>query len=145
MSIGLIVDRHTDEVVRPYSTSMFVEYGVLGFIHEGGIDPTQTCDARNDFIFVLDYYREGMKVDYSLDHEDSMEVQLVELVHASTKKARDVKQSYGKIIWQMFLEFEHLQGIILYKQKCLEHWIDPLEFEAHKQEWETNNVGLVFV
>ncbi len=37
-------------------------------------------------------------MEYSLDHEDSMEVQMVEFVHALTKKARDVKRSYGKKI-----------------------------------------------
>jgi hypothetical protein len=37
-------------------------------------------------------------VEYSLNHEDSMEVLMVEFVHASTKKARDVKRSSrGKI------------------------------------------------
>ncbi len=74
-----------------------------------------------------------------------MEVQIVELVHASAKKARNMKQSYGKRIRKLFLELEHLHGIILYERKCTEHWIDPLKFEAHKQEWEKNNVGLVFV
>jgi hypothetical protein len=33
---------------------------------------------------------------------------MVELVHASTKKAKDVKRSYGKIIWQLSLEVECL-------------------------------------
>jgi hypothetical protein len=35
-------------------------------------------------------YDEEVKVEYSLNHKDSMEVQMVEFVHASTKKARDV-------------------------------------------------------
>jgi len=63
-----------------------------------------------------------------------MEVHIVKLIciHALVKKVRDVKRSYGKIIWQLSLELEHLQGIILYKQKRFEHYIDPLEFEAHK-------------
>jgi hypothetical protein len=74
-----------------------------------------------------------------------MEVRLIKLVHASTKKARDVKWSYGKWIQQLSLELEHLQGIIMYEWKRVKHWIDPLEFEAHKKEWEKNNVGFVFV
>jgi len=61
-----------------------------------------------------------------------MEEQLVELVHASTKKAKDVKWSYGKRIWQLSLQLEHLHGIILYERECAKHHIDPLDFEAHK-------------
>ncbi len=38
----------------------------------------------------------------------------------------------------------HLQGIILYKQEHIKHRINPFEFEAHEQEWEKNNAGLVF-
>jgi hypothetical protein len=34
--------------------------------------------------------------------------------------------------------------IILYEQERIEHQINPLEFEAHKQEWEKINSGLVF-
>jgi hypothetical protein len=34
--------------------------------------------------------------------------------------------------------------IILYERKQAEHHIDPLEFEAHKQEWEKKNPSLVF-
>jgi hypothetical protein len=33
-----------------------------------------------------------------------MEVHIVELVHALAKKMRDVKQSYGKRILQLFLK-----------------------------------------
>jgi hypothetical protein len=43
------------------------------------------------------------------------------------------------------LELEHLQGIILYEREHVEHQIDPMEFEAHKQEWEKNNAKLVFI
>jgi hypothetical protein len=43
-------------------------------------------------------YDEEVKMEYSLDHKDSMEVQMVEFIHASTKKARDMKRSYGKKI-----------------------------------------------
>jgi hypothetical protein len=38
----------------------------------------------------------------------------------------------GKKINNFFLELEHLQGMILYEQERIKHWIDPLEFEAHK-------------
>jgi hypothetical protein len=85
-----------------------------------------------------------MQVEYFFKHEDSMEVQIVELVHALAKKVRDVKWSYGKKIRQFYLELEHMHNIILYRQERVEHQIDPLEFEAHKQEWEKNNVGLMF-
>ncbi len=42
------------------------------------------------------------------------------------------------------MELEHLQGKILYEWKHAKHRIDPLEFEALKQEWEINNVRLMF-
>lgn len=108
MLVCTTIGRQTDEGVQPDLVSMLVEYGVLGFTHEGGIDPTRTHDVGNDYIFALDYFQEGMQVEYSLEHEDSMEVQIIQLVHASTKKARDVKWSYGKRIQQFYLELEHL-------------------------------------
>jgi hypothetical protein len=43
-------------------------------------------------------YDEEVKMEYFLDHKDSMEVQMVEFVRASSKKARDMKRSYGKKI-----------------------------------------------
>ncbi len=73
-----------------------------------------------------------------------MEIQLIKLVHASTKKVRDVKRSYKKNNPTTFLKLERVQGITLYERERAEHCIDPLEFEAHKQEWEKNNVGLMF-
>jgi uncharacterized protein Yka (UPF0111/DUF47 family) len=72
-----------------------------------------------------------MGVEYFSEHKDSMEEQLTKLVHAFSKKVRDVKQSYGKRIRQLSLELEHLQGI-MYEREHVEHRIDPLEFEAHK-------------
>jgi hypothetical protein len=57
-----------------------------------------------------------MGVEYSSEHKDSMEEQLTKLVHAFSKKVRDVKQSYGKRIRQLSLKLEHLQGILLYEQ-----------------------------
>jgi len=44
-----------------------------------------------------------------------MEVQMVEFIHTSTKKARDVKRSYGGKNRQLLLEVEHLQGVFLYE------------------------------
>jgi hypothetical protein len=87
---------------------MLVKYGISRFTHEGGIDTTQIGDVGNDFILVFDYYQEGMEVEYSLEHEDSMEMHIVELVHALAKKVRDMKWSYGKRIWQLLMELEHL-------------------------------------
>ncbi len=75
---------------------ILIEYEVPRFIHEGGIDLTKLGDVEYDFLFALGFYKEEMEVKYSLKHEDSMEIQLIELVHASTKKAMDVKRSYGK-------------------------------------------------
>jgi len=43
-------------------------------------------------------YDDEIKVEYSLNHKDSMEVKMVEVIHASTKKERDVERSYGKKI-----------------------------------------------
>jgi hypothetical protein len=44
---------------------MIVEYGTLGFIHEGGIDPTQTCDDGYGSPPTFDYYQKGMRVEYT--------------------------------------------------------------------------------
>jgi len=54
-------------------------------------------------------------MEYSLDHEDSMEVQMVEFVHASTMKARDVKRSYEEKNQQLPLKVECLQGVVLFE------------------------------
>jgi hypothetical protein len=53
---------------------VLVEYGGLGFTHEGGINITQIGDVGDDLIFALDYYKEGMGVECSSEHEDSMGV-----------------------------------------------------------------------
>ncbi len=58
-------------------------------------------------------------MEYSLDHEDSMELQMVEFVHTSTKKARDVKRSYGEKNQQLPLEVEHLQGVVCMSESVL--------------------------
>jgi hypothetical protein len=63
-----------DEVVQPNSVGMLVKYGALGFIQEGGVDLTQTSDAKDNSIFAFDSYRDGTRVEYSLEHEESMEV-----------------------------------------------------------------------
>ncbi len=90
--------KQTNELVRPNSIGMLIKYAALGFIQEGGVDPTQTSDAKDKSILVINFYQDKMKVEYSSKHEDSMEVQLVELVHTSARKARYVKRSYGKRI-----------------------------------------------
>jgi hypothetical protein len=87
---------------------MFIKYGAPMFVHEGGIDPTQLGDVEYGSLPTLDYYKEGMGLEYSSKHKDSMEEQLTKLVHALSKKVRDVKQSYGKRIRQLSLELEHL-------------------------------------
>jgi hypothetical protein len=53
---------------------VLVEYGGSGFTHEGGINITWIGDVGADFISALDYYQEGMGVEYSSKHEDSMGV-----------------------------------------------------------------------
>ncbi len=53
---------------------VLVEYGGSGFTHEGGINITQIGDVGDDLIFALDYYKEGMGVECSSEHEDSMGV-----------------------------------------------------------------------
>jgi hypothetical protein len=90
--------KQTNEVVRPNSIGMLIEYATLGFIQEGGVNPTQTGDAKDKSILVIDSYQDKMRVEYSSEHEDSMELQLMELVHTSTRKARYVKRSYEKRI-----------------------------------------------
>jgi len=46
----------------------------------------------------LEVYDDEIKVEYSLNRTDSMEVQMVAFVHTSTKKERDVERSYVKKI-----------------------------------------------
>ncbi len=41
----------------------------------------------------------------------------------------------------IFLELEHLQGVILCKQECVKQHINPFELESHKQKWKRNNIG----
>ncbi len=61
-------------------------------------------DLLNNVMWIMspftnsEVYDDEIKVEYSLNHKDSMEVQMVEFVHASTKKERDVERSYGKKI-----------------------------------------------
>jgi hypothetical protein len=77
---------------------MLVEYETPRFVHEGGIDLTKLTNVEYGSLSALGFYREEAKVEYFSKHEDSMEIQLVELVHALAKKMKDVKQSYGKKI-----------------------------------------------
>jgi len=74
MMVGTTINRQANEGVQPNSTCILVKYGASWFIHEGGINPTQTSDVKDDSIFALDYYWEGTGVEFSLEHEDSMEV-----------------------------------------------------------------------
>lgn len=67
---------------------VLVEYGGSGFTHEGGKNITRIGDVGDDFILALDDYQEGMGVEYSLEHDDSMEVQIVELMHAWLRRRK---------------------------------------------------------
>lgn len=51
-----IMVRQMDEVVQPNLIGMFVEYGAPRFIQEGQVNPAQTSDARDNFIFAFDSY-----------------------------------------------------------------------------------------
>jgi predicted thioredoxin/glutaredoxin len=55
MSTGITIDRQVDKVVQSDLACMLVEYGALGFIHEGGIDPTQASDVECGPLLELDY------------------------------------------------------------------------------------------
>jgi hypothetical protein len=57
------IGRQANEVVQLYLADMLVQDGTLRFIQEGGVDPTQTSDARDDSILALDYYHEGTRVE----------------------------------------------------------------------------------
>ncbi|CAM6046718.1 unnamed protein product [Sphagnum compactum] len=73
MSTGITTNRQANKVVQPNSVGMFVKYEALGFAREGGIDPIQPGDVEYGSFPTLDYYREGTRVEHSLEHEDSME------------------------------------------------------------------------
>jgi hypothetical protein len=60
---------------------MFVKYGTLKLISEAMIDLIQLLNAEYGFLFTLGFYIKEVKVEYFSKHEDSMETQLVELVH----------------------------------------------------------------
>jgi hypothetical protein len=49
--------KQTNEVVRPNSIGMFIKYAALGFFQEGGVDPTQTGDAKDKSILVINSYQ----------------------------------------------------------------------------------------
>jgi hypothetical protein len=124
---------------------MLVEYQALGPTNEIVTSLTEPCDVKHGSFYELKLYQEEAKVEYSLKHKDSMEVQMVELIHVLAKKTKDVKRSYGKKVRQLSLEVECLHGIIMYEQDHAEQHIDPQDFEAHWQEWERNNVRFVVV
>jgi hypothetical protein len=68
---------------------MFIEYEVPRLVGEARMDLIQPSDAKFGSFSTLGFYSEEAKVGYSLEHEDSMETQLVEIIHTSTKKARE--------------------------------------------------------
>jgi hypothetical protein len=85
----------------------------------GYIGLTKPGDAKHvSQLSTLDFHNEEVEVEYFSKHKDSMDIQMVELVHASTKKVRDVKRSYGSRIQQLSLKLEHLHGVIICEQKC---------------------------
>ncbi len=69
--------------------NMFIEYEVPRLVGEARMDLIQPSDAKFGSFSTLGFYSEEAKVGYSLEHEDSMETQLVEIIHTSTKKARE--------------------------------------------------------
>jgi hypothetical protein len=52
---GTTIGRQVDEVVQLDLAGMLVQYGAPRFI-QGGVDPTQIGDVRDDSILALDYY-----------------------------------------------------------------------------------------
>jgi hypothetical protein len=85
-----------DVAIQQNLVGMLVKYEVSGLVDEVGIGLTKLGDAKHASLSTLELYNEEAEVEYSSKHEDSMEIQMVELVHASAKKARDVKCSYGR-------------------------------------------------
>jgi hypothetical protein len=57
------------------------------------------CDVEHGPLYELALYHDKARVKYFLENKDSMEVQIVELIHVSPKKVTNVKRFYGKRIW----------------------------------------------
>jgi hypothetical protein len=69
---------------------MLVKYETPSLVDEIGIGLTKPGDAKHASLSTFELYNSK--------HEDSMEIQMVKLVHASAKKVRDVKHFYGRKI-----------------------------------------------
>jgi len=87
-----------DVAVQQNLVGMLVKYEMPSLVDEVGIGLTKLGDVKHVSLSTLEPYNEEAEVEYSLEHENSMEIQMVELVHALTKKARDVKCFYGRRI-----------------------------------------------
>jgi len=92
---SIITNEQTDATNQHSSTCMLVEYGAPRLVSETNIDLTQPNDGKYGFFSTFGFYNEEVKMEYFSKHGDSMETQLVELVHALAKKVKDVKWSYG--------------------------------------------------
>jgi hypothetical protein len=66
---------------------MFVVYQTLAPINGMVTSFTEQCDAKHNSIYQLRFYDEETKMVYSLEHKDSMEMRMVEFIHALVKKA----------------------------------------------------------
>jgi hypothetical protein len=87
-----------DVAVQYNLVGMLVKYEMPSLVDEVGIGLTKLGDAKHASLSTFELYNEEAKVEYSSKHEDSMEIQMVELVHALAKKAKDVKRSYARKI-----------------------------------------------
>ncbi len=67
-----------DVVVQQNLVGMLVKYEMSSF----GIGLTKLGDVKHSFISTIEFYNEETEVEYALEHEDSMEIHMVELVHA---------------------------------------------------------------
>jgi hypothetical protein len=72
--IDIITNGQVDEAAQQDLACMLVKYEAPRFIREGGIDLTQPGDVKYGSLPVCGYYKEEMKVEYSLEHEDPMEI-----------------------------------------------------------------------
>jgi hypothetical protein len=98
MSTSVTNIGQVDVGVQHNLVGMLVKYETPGLVDEVGIHLTKLGDAKHVYLSTFELYNEEAKVEYSSKHEYSMEIHMVELVHASTKKVRDVKCFYGKRI-----------------------------------------------
>jgi hypothetical protein len=73
VSTNITTNRQANKVVQPNLVNMFIKYEALRFDGEGGIDPIQLGDVQYGSFPTLHYYKKGTRVEYSSEHEDSME------------------------------------------------------------------------